>query len=81
MKLEFNNIFFNELANSIRMKPDYKDSKELAELSYYDKLNKNDYHSIDEKFNLMEIGKSFEKTNPRSAINFYNEFCRICKCT
>lgn len=73
MKLKFNNIFFNELANSIRMKQEYKDSKELAELSYYDKLNKNDYYNIDEKFNLMEIGKSFEKTNPRSAINFYNE--------
>ena len=73
MDLKFTNVFFNELANSIRMKPDYQDSKELATISYYDKLNKNDYYQVDEKFNLMEIGKSFEKSNPRSAINFYNE--------
>ena len=73
MNLEFSNIFFNELANSIRMKPDYQDSKELATISYNDKLNKNEYYNVDEKFNLMEIGKSFEKSNPRSAINFYNE--------
>lgn len=73
MDLKFTNVFFNELANSIRMKPDYQDSKELATISYYDKLNKNDYYHVDEKFNLMEIGKSFEKSNPRSPINFYNE--------
>ena len=73
MDLEFSNIFFNKLANSIRMKPDYQDSKELATISYYDKLNKNDYYNVDEKFKLMEIGKSFEKSNPKSAINFYNE--------
>lgn len=73
MKLEFNNTFFNKLANSIRMKSDYQDSKQLAEDSYYDKLNKSDYCNIDEKYNLMEIGKSFEKSNPHSAINFYNE--------
>ena len=73
MKLEFNNTFFNELANSIRMKPDYQDSKQLADHSYYDKLNKNDYYNIDEKFNLIEKGKSLEKSNPQLAINFYNE--------
>ena len=73
MDLKFTNVFFNELANSLRMKPDYQDSKELATISYYDKLNKNDYYHVDEKFNFMVIGKSFEKSNPRSAINFYNE--------
>ena len=73
MKIEFNNIFFNELANSIRMKPDYRDLKELAELSYYDKLNKSHYCNVNEKFNLIEKGKSLEKSNPISAINFYNE--------
>ncbi len=48
------------------MKPDYQDSKQLADHSYYDKLNKNDYYNIDEKFSYISQWKT--KLNCETAI-------------